>query len=293
MSFGEPPASIRRAIWDGSIPVQILLNPGESRVFDNADPFYIQLPRVSYLPLFYPQLYAFFESFLIDKDSVNPAEAWLDFEGVPLKWHWPIGLLYDLLTGRDPSYATTDFNSEDEHRLPWTLTLHYTDYPNEHLMRLDNPSALQDSFINSTKEADYLRNGNSRAVMSLSMADSAKLWESIETHNFDTFWSIADRLITNSAYSIRHIPIKVYLPTAAKVVQKLVPPYLPGQREPITVGAALRTMVPELFLSARANRIAKPVIHGIVVPLNAPLVELMKEASYPDGFLHVAVAMMS
>jgi len=97
----------------------------------------------------------------------------LDFEGVPLKWyinnstfyssisdisadmvprHWPIGLLYDILTGRDPSYATMDFDSGDEHRLPWTLTLHYSDYPNEHLMRLDSPSALQDSFVNSTKE---------------------------------------------------------------------------------------------------------------------------------------------
>ncbi|KAF8455126.1 autophagy protein Apg5-domain-containing protein [Terfezia claveryi] len=65
------------------------------------------------------------------------------------------------------------------------------------------------------------------------------------------------------------------------------------QREPTTVGTVLRTMVPELFLSTRANRIAKPVLHGIVIPLNTPLVELMKEASYPDGFLHVAVAMMS
>ncbi|KAF8455127.1 autophagy protein Apg5-domain-containing protein [Terfezia claveryi] len=155
MSFDGPPPSIRRAIWDGSIPVQILLNPGESRVFDSTDPFYIQLPRVSYLPLFYPQLYAFFEPFLIDKCSVNPAEAWLDFEGVPLKWHWPIGLLYDILTGRDPSYATMDFNSGDEHRLPWTLTLHYSEYPTEHLMRLDSPNALQDSFVNSIKETDF------------------------------------------------------------------------------------------------------------------------------------------
>ena len=68
---------------------------------------------------------------------------------------------------------------------------------------------------------------------------------------------------------------------------------IPHTGEPITVGAALRMMVPELFLSTRANLIAKPVIHGIVIPLNTPLVELMKEASYPDGFLHVAVAMMS
>jgi len=50
MSFGEAPPSIRRVIWDGSIPVQILLNPGESRVFDNADPFYVRRS----LPIYYP-----------------------------------------------------------------------------------------------------------------------------------------------------------------------------------------------------------------------------------------------
>ena len=52
---------------------------------------------MSYLPLFYSQLYNFFESFLIDKGSVDQAEAWLDFEGVPLKWYaeypYPLSIL--------------------------------------------------------------------------------------------------------------------------------------------------------------------------------------------------------
>lgn len=33
--------AIRKAIWYGSIPCRILLDPGESRVFDASDPYYV------------------------------------------------------------------------------------------------------------------------------------------------------------------------------------------------------------------------------------------------------------
>lgn len=49
MGFGDHPPSIRRAVWEGSIPVQILLNPGESRVFDNSDPFFVRCPSMLFL----------------------------------------------------------------------------------------------------------------------------------------------------------------------------------------------------------------------------------------------------
>lgn len=44
MSLLDPtPTSIRQAIWEGTIPCAIHLNPSESRVFDNSDPFYVGL----------------------------------------------------------------------------------------------------------------------------------------------------------------------------------------------------------------------------------------------------------
>lgn len=37
--------SIRKAVWHGSIPVKIVLDFGESRVFDASDPYYACTPR--------------------------------------------------------------------------------------------------------------------------------------------------------------------------------------------------------------------------------------------------------
>lgn len=64
--------------------------------------------------------------------------------------HWPVGLLYDLFTGRDPSSQVTE--DDDEHTLPWTLMLHFRDYPHKHLMRLDTPAACHDAWMNLVKE---------------------------------------------------------------------------------------------------------------------------------------------
>jgi len=68
---------------------------------------------------------------------------------------------------------------------------------------------------------------------------------------------------------------------------------LTATEEPQTVGTALRTLLPELFPSQRVAVLARPVVHGVVVAMNTPLLELMREAVYPDGFLHISLAMMS
>ena len=39
--------------------------------------------------------------------------------------------------------------------------------------------------------------------------------------------------------------------------------------------------------------LAMPVLHGAILPMNAVLADLVKEATYADGFLHVGIIMMS
>lgn len=56
-------------------------------------------------------------------------EMWLDYNGQPLKWHCPIGFLYDLYCGNDP-------------QLPWTLTVHFTKFPEDILLHCPNKYVL-------------------------------------------------------------------------------------------------------------------------------------------------------
>lgn len=68
--------------------------------------------------------------------------------------HWPMGVLFDQFTGRDPSALRHSRHiDEDDLQLPWKLSLRFQDYPTKHLMRLDIPNACQDAWKNTAKEA--------------------------------------------------------------------------------------------------------------------------------------------
>ena len=191
-------ASLQKKIWDGSLPLEIRLASSDCRTYDESETYLVQPPRLSYLAFLLPRIHAFFASSLIHPD-VQPHEAWLSFEGIPLKWHYPLGLLYDLISGAEPvdlerqrkadlaaSQITVETSSGTT-PLPWTLTVHFTDYPDDQLIQLDAEGrALLDSYINAVKEADFIRNGTARTVMSLSKEDSDNLWRAVQTRKMPT-----------------------------------------------------------------------------------------------------------
>ncbi|MCJ1375305.1 autophagy protein 5 [Loxospora ochrophaea] len=322
---------LQEAVWNGSLPLQIRLSPSDCRIYDQADPYLIQHHRLSYLPLLLPRLHAFFSPFLINPD-VPPNEGWFTFEDVPLKWHYPLGLLYDLFSGAAPSSqgppppqsktkikptpspqppspsSSSETAAAAADPLPWRLVLHFTDWPDEHLVRLDGDGkVLHDAYINSVKEADFLRNGTAKGIMSLSKEDSTRLWRAVQEHHLPTFSPIASKLLHAQGAPLRHIPLRIYLPSSPssstsslshlKIVQSLVTPTVVSSgsnnnREPQTLGMALNTLLPSLFPSKRTPILAKPVLHGAVVPLRAGVEEVLRAGAFLDGWLHLGIVMM-
>ncbi|WPH01156.1 Hypothetical protein R9X50_00399100 [Acrodontium crateriforme] len=321
-----PPSSIsnlQSKVWNGSISLEIRLAASDCRTYNESEPYLVQYPRLSYLNFLLHRLHAFFSSSLIDP-AVSSYDAWLSFDGVPLKWHYPLGLLYDLFSGAEPAYL--ERNQMDEPPaaspttveattlpvpIPWRLTIHYTDFPGDQLIQLDaGGRAMLDSFINSVKEADFIRNGTARTVMSLSKDDSDKLWHAVQTNDRLLFNTVNNKLLNPPGLEIRHIPLKIYLPTSAsttelttvseetqsvghiRVVQTLVPKQIGPSRTPQTLGTALNSVLPTIFPSRRNPLLAQPVLHGAVTPMSANLEDLGKACAYLDGFLHIAVVML-
>lgn len=136
---------------------------------------------------------------------------------MPLKWHYPIGLLFDIYAGAEPatgkSRSRRHFGQTHRHQssrdtipeelenddgeddadadagreapppdpIPWKLTVHFGNWPEDQLVKLDEEGkVLHDAFINSVKEADHLRNGTARGIMSLSKEDSGDLWRGVK-----------------------------------------------------------------------------------------------------------------
>ena len=52
-------------------------------------------------------------------------------------------------------------------------------------------------------------------------------------------------------------------------------------------------MLPSLFPSRRDPILAEPVLHGAPLPFKAPLEDIMREAAYADGWIHLIVVMLS
>ncbi|KAK3106710.1 Autophagy protein 5 [Teratosphaeriaceae sp. CCFEE 6253] len=170
------------------------------------------------------------------------------------------------------------------------------------------------------KEADCVRNGTARTAMGLSKADADQLWQAVRSHDRARFNAIHTKLLHPPGLALRHVPLKLYLPTSSstprtpaisnpdipeeaaappaahlRVVQPLIPLRLPNasrQPQPQTLGTALHATLPALFPSRRTPLLALPVLHGAVVPLGADLVELSAGAGYADGFLHVVIVML-
>lgn len=216
-------SSIQSKIWSSSIPLHITHS-------SSTIPYIIQAPRLSYLALLLPRLTFFF----------GPATSF-SYESIILR-NLPIGLLYDLY----------------QPELPWRLTLG------------DGPLFdIHDTFINSVKEvchvfcptvsmswfkrqADFLRNGTAKGIMSLSKEHSTQLWNAVQdsscylpTQILTIRLTIKDDLtsfntinlkLLNPPSPLRHIPLRVYIPSGPstddsvgsfRVVQSLVQPMTP------------------------------------------------------------------
>ncbi|KAF3386616.1 Autophagy protein 5 [Penicillium rolfsii] len=317
MDSSASPAAIQKSIWDGRIPLEIALAPSESRSYDKTDAYLVSYPRVSYLPSLLPKLRAFFSPYLIEPGSRHH-DGWFAFEGVPLKWHYPVGLLFDLYAGADPA-TKTGFGHEVSQEIgspfPWKLTVHFSDWPTEDLVRLDeNGMVMNDAFINSVKEADFLRNGTAKGIMSLSKEDSSGLWKAVENVDLPSFQRISHILLPPPSQPFRNVPIRIFLPLppdeesgSLKVVQSPLPPSIPTSgvqpsqsisprsspgMQPQTIGGVLHTLLPNLFPSRRTPVLAKPVLHGAVLPMSAPIEEVVRCSAYGDGWAYVVVRMM-
>lgn len=255
-------------------------------------------------------MHAFFAPYLIEDPESIPADSgYLTHDGVPLKWHLPLGLLYDLylLSVRD-----TDSDHPDAALTPFRLTLHYTPDAASATVNAISPDPIRmhDFFINAVKEADFVRSGTAKPIMSLSAADSRALWSSTQDNDLATFSRVYQILMPSSTH-LRNIPLRIYLPSSTegeetaqmKVLQAQVAPWAStqsitsvaqarntGQGQPQTLGSALHTLIPSLFPSRRTPLIAKPILHGAHLPLTANLDELARWACYADGWLHLVIA---
>uniref|UniRef100_A0A061QUM4 Autophagy protein 5 n=1 Tax=Tetraselmis sp. GSL018 TaxID=582737 RepID=A0A061QUM4_9CHLO len=166
-------------VYIQQIPLKLTL--AFDQVTSEADPpsIYVMASRHTYLPCIASQELGHFQHVL--QPNANTLAAWFDFEGAPLKWQFPVGVLYDLC---HPGHRN----------LPWHLTIHYGDFPSQVLLRCDTETAVRSRFTNSLKEAAFVLTGSATSVMQMTRPQQEALWSAVAAGRVKDFWQSAGAL---------------------------------------------------------------------------------------------------
>jgi len=309
------PTALRSLIWEGSIPICFMLEPSELPPGSDrgVEAFYTSAPRMSYLSLLVAVVKTNLIGLCLDDNALfTLKEENIWFEHAPskvaLKWHWPIGLIYDTLLASLPSSSLG---------LPLQVTVHLNPAAADKGLLPNSISVCREAFMSQIKEADFVRWGSTRRVTNLRQREAESLWEGLVEHDFDKFWLVASKLIpippspsslhsapmaqsqpSNSSIDrmpdgngVRNVPLRLYLPDNIPVIQAQSGPVNESGGR-VTLGAALVELAPSLFpepSSTSKRRLARAFIHGVQVPLETELGWLGAVMCCADGWVAVVV----
>lgn len=263
---------VLREIWDGKIPICFVLSEEDlAASAEQPDPLYFLVPRQSYFPLVTDKVTRHFQKYV---NQEKQGEMWLEDEGQPLKWHYPIGVLFDL-------------NGADN-KLPWTLSVHFQNFPEEELLHCPNKDAVESYFMSMVKEADALKH-RGQVINSMQKKDHRQLWMGLLTDKFDQFWSVNRKLMEHSGDELfKHIPFRIYQGDL-QFIQRLFRP-LSESGALHTLRDLLQQFFPQALLPEDSElKMFHVIIQGIEPPLDTPIQWLSEHFSHPDNFLHICI----
>jgi len=149
-------------------------------------------------------------------------ECWFEDEasGIPLRWHLFVGVLHDLMKGhqrttfdKKSSWNSNSNGSTQQHDfLPWRIRVHFTSYPTDRLLPLDDgldhttiinnnnndddgnrgriTNLLKRLFRNSLKQALFLQYASSKVAMGINKHSHGKIWNAVLQSNYRQYHEV-------------------------------------------------------------------------------------------------------
>lgn len=258
------------AVWRGRVPSCFSLSPNHDTSRE-AEPYYVMLPRLGYLPLVMDSVLRHFAKSLPRGEEVHGEEVWVESDGTALKWQYPIGLLYDL----------HNTNST----LPWQLTVHLKGFPRGELLEGPSREAMEALFMSALKEADCLKH-RGHLMGELQRKEHKQLWLGLLNDKLEQFWGVNRKLMeTQGEEHFRYIPFRIYQADSERpFIQKLIRP-VSAEGSNLTLSHLVEAVKPH----RQHMGAVRVVTHGISPPLDTPLQWLSVNLSYADNFLHLVL----
>lgn len=274
---------VLRAVWEGRVPAAFSLSPFEVETLTAPPPFYLMLPRQSYITVCTEKVRKHFAPSVSSNLQENPM--WFEVGGAPLRWHLPVGVLFDLATAAQG-------NAKDAGGVcttPWNVTVHFDKYPEKEILKCDSRDSVETFFMSSVKESDQLKHGG-KVVSSMQKKDHSQLWQGLQNDKFDQFWAVNRRLMepsqgTDGNGGFKHVPVRMYSAADGQMLpQRLFKTVDPETRAKTTLADLVKAALPD-----RSPEEVSVLTQGVRPSNDTPLQWMAEHLSYPDNFLYLIV----
>lgn len=206
----------------------------------------------------------------------------------------PVGVMYDLLV--------------PEHEEPWSLTLHFRDFPTDTLPLFSGESDLRLAYFNSLKEAGHICNGTAQSVMEMVVGARDDLWRAVVQSDVDKAKArLRSIRLHGSSTAYTKVPVRLfirevtgqhgYLSSYENVLRTSRPVAIlapeSGTRTTLR-DALLPLLMPSCSSEHNAvddnvwgSKVRRLWVGGIEPSPDVALVDLHKELHCPDFFLYI------
>jgi hypothetical protein len=206
----------QQLVWSGQVPVRFDLASNEVTTYQAPRPMFVMIPRMSYFPLLLARVVEYFEKYAPPTLGIGSNDAtknrvrnvWFESNGVPLRWHLPVGVLYDVLMkakekdfennsndSNDNNNNNNNNNDIDKSILPWKIVVHFQSFPAEKIIRFEGLDSVRWNFMSDLKQAMYVRLRSAKSVLNLPKQEQEQMWEGLKLNDSLKFWKINSKLI--------------------------------------------------------------------------------------------------
>lgn len=282
--------SIRELVWQGGLNVQITLDHSFDLVplnetFDAYRVLNVRLHRERYFWHYMDGILGQLNRIFPHLESRADFMKWFEFEGFPLPWNHPVGVLFDACY-RGPN--VDQIEDAPSVRTPlhlinvWQITLKQGNEWPATIVPFATLDSMKSYWMHKWKQVCYILNGNSRKMMELSPIDVNNFWESISNDGIAPFDELASKIIAPSkAASRKHLPLIIHEVTS-KSGHRFSQPMID-----LKDYETLNELVVEV-LKYDVDRIIV-FAQGIRLPLESLLYEMYIRFMSIDGYLHLVV----
>ena len=219
--------------------------------FENEQmPYVLDVPRIAPLGSFVYQKF----SSLIGDHSPN---LWFSVNNIPVKCYLPVGVTYDLYT----------LNLGNIELL--SIHVHTSELPEKTVQRCETQSIADWIFCQSFKESVFLTSQNQTLLIE-SPNLHQRILKAVIDRNFEQYYELFEDHFSNLTSEMKYTPIKLFLKNGNHI-------HIFAENKD---GLALKDVL--------KNDIATRVFtHGIELPLDSKIADIIPSLLYPDSFIYL------